>query len=252
MCAPLCLLHKSVRAITMYQKFTIFWQPIRYRSLRMTFFNRSKQRLSYLFRVVYLCPFMIRFRLCSLTITKLSILSPLPSDLTTLSLAVKMQSSKRTLRSHEIPVNSNNNNASNTLSNMSSLTSPNVTNNNNGQQVVMEADLDLNFSLQYPHFLKRDGNRLLILLQRRKKYKTRTILGYKTLAEGVIRMDAVLQKSMDMTIELSVSGNKATGRPGAIVATIRAERVSSIPVDHDNKNLSSVLIAGGLQLNRNV
>ncbi|GBP68218.1 Phosphofurin acidic cluster sorting protein 1 [Eumeta japonica] len=29
------------------------------------------------------------------------------------------------------------------------------------------------------------------MLQRRKKYKNRTILGYKTLAEGVIRMDQV-------------------------------------------------------------
>lgn len=33
--------------------------------------------------------------------------------------------------------------------------------------------------------------RLQIMLQRRKKYKNRTILGYKTLAEGVIRMDQV-------------------------------------------------------------
>lgn len=106
----------------------------------------------------------------------------------------------------------------------------------------MEADLDLNFSLQYPHFIKRDGNRLLITLQRRKKYKTRTILGYKTLAEGVIRMDAVLQKSMDMTVELHAPGKG--NRPGCVLATVRAERVSSIPVDHDNKNISNVLIAG--------
>ncbi|XP_061388508.1 phosphofurin acidic cluster sorting protein 1-like, partial [Musca vetustissima] len=43
-------------------------------------------------------------RLCSLTITRLTILTPLPGDMTSLSLAVKMQSSKRTLRSHEIPI----------------------------------------------------------------------------------------------------------------------------------------------------
>lgn len=123
--------------------------------------------------------------------------------------------------------------------------SSNVNNNNNSSSngiPLMEADLDLNFSLQYPHFIKRDGNRLVIMLQRRKKYKTRTILGYKTLAEGVIRMDAVLQKSMDMIIELNVSGKG--GRTGFVLATIRAERVSSIPVDHDNKHINSVLIAG--------
>lgn len=90
--------------------------------------------------------------------------------------------------------------------------------------------------------------RLLILLQRRKKYKTRTILGYKTLAEGVIKMDAVLQKSMDMTVELSDAACK-TGRPGLPIATIRATQITSSPVDQiDNKNNNSVLIAGECQL----
>jgi hypothetical protein len=46
--------------------------------------------------------------------------------------------------------------------------------------------------VQYPHFLKGDGNRLQIMLQRRKKYKNRTILGYKTLAAGHINMSQVV------------------------------------------------------------
>lgn len=79
-------------------------------------------------------------------------------------------------------------------------------------------------------------------MQRRKKYKSRTILGYKTLAEGIIRMDAVLQKSMDMTVELTASDK--TGRQRCTVATLRADRVSSIPADHDNKNNNSVVLAG--------
>lgn len=45
--------------------------------------------------------------------------------------------------------------------------------------------------LQYPHFLKREGNKLQIMLQRRKRYKNRTILGYKTLAVGSINMAEV-------------------------------------------------------------
>ncbi|XP_059609911.1 phosphofurin acidic cluster sorting protein 2-like isoform X1 [Phlebotomus argentipes] len=166
-------------------------------------------------------------RLCSLTITRLSLLSPLPVDLSSVSLAVKMQSSKRTLRSHEIPV-------------PQSVLTANASGAVLNSPPLLETELDLNFSLQYPHFIKRDGNRLLILLQRRKKYKTRTILGYKTLAEGMIRMDAVLQKSMDMTVELSATGKGS--RPGVTLATLRAERVSSIPVDHDNKNNNSVLL----------
>lgn len=47
------------------------------------------------------------------------------------------------------------------------------------------------FVFQYPHFLKRDGNKLHVMLQRRKRYKNRTILGYKTLAHGVINMAQV-------------------------------------------------------------
>ncbi|XP_052834876.1 phosphofurin acidic cluster sorting protein 2 isoform X3 [Drosophila gunungcola] len=191
-------------------------------------------------------------RLCSLTITRLSILTPLPGDTTSLSLAVKMQSSKRTLRSHEIPINGSALTSSAPLQGNSPMSvaggaggTPGSAGTGGGLGVAVpltETELDLHFSLQYPHFIKRDGNsRLVILLQRRKKYKSRTILGYKTLAEGIIRMDAVLQKSMDMIIELTASGKN--GRPGTVVACLRAERVSSIPVDHDNKNNNSVLLA---------
>lgn len=47
---------------------------------------------------------------------------------------------------------------------------------------------------QYPHFLKRDANKLQIMLQRRKRYKNRTILGYKTLALGLINMAEVRER----------------------------------------------------------
>lgn len=57
-------------------------------------------------------------------------------------------------------------------------------------RVPLHADMRL-FHLQYPHFLKRDANKLQIMLQRRKRYKNRTILGYKTLALGLINMAEV-------------------------------------------------------------
>ena len=44
---------------------------------------------------------------------------------------------------------------------------------------------------QYPHFLKREGNKLHIMLQRRKKYKNQKIPGYKTLAAGQVNMAQV-------------------------------------------------------------
>lgn len=52
---------------------------------------------------------------------------------------------------------------------------------------------------QYPHFLKRDANKLQIMLQRRKRYKNRTILGYKTLALGLINMAEVSQPDSALT-----------------------------------------------------
>lgn len=194
-----------------------------------------------------LCICVAIYRLCSLTISRLSLLTPLPADLTSLSLAVKMQSSKRTLRSHEIPVpqcalvghtctpqsssssaaancgGSAANNATTaaaqsqstatasggggggasagasqshsnqmtaghaTISSTNSCGAFGTFGSANGgtsaeagggggaasgggggcgtagcgtpQSTLLETDLDLHFSLQYPHFIKRDGNR---------------------------------------------------------------------------------------------
>lgn len=58
-------------------------------------------------------------------------------------------------------------------------------------------------NLQYPHFLKRDANKLQIMLQRRKRYKNRTILGYKTLALGLINMAEVSQLDTAVNITLN-------------------------------------------------
>lgn len=162
--------------------------------------------------------FNLLHRLCSLTITRLSLLTPLPADLSSLSLAVKMHSSKRTLRSHEIPVplsalsvtacapspgtpsttattsNSTQTSTVSTTVTASQSTTGNVVASTTttaantpfgtggigltagggggaggvlsssgvtlGAMPLLETDLDLHFSLQYPHFLKRDGNRL--------------------------------------------------------------------------------------------
>lgn len=121
-----------------------------------------------------------------------------------------MQSSKRTLRSNEIALPANG---------------------------LLDTGLEMTFSLQYPHFLKRDGNRLHILLQRRKRYKNRTMLGYKTLAEGVIRMDHVLQRQMDMELELVIDGGGGGGsgsKDKVTVAKLMVLQLSSTPVDGEN------------------
>lgn len=114
-------------------------------------------------------------RLCSVSITRLTLMMPLPPDLTSLSLAVKMQSSKRTLRSHEIPVPQTFLTGSNSVgfgsttgSAPPSLAACNLNNTSFGSiggsaSSFFETDLDLHFSLQYPHFIKRDGNRFVTI-----------------------------------------------------------------------------------------
>ncbi|XP_041468725.1 phosphofurin acidic cluster sorting protein 2-like isoform X2 [Lytechinus variegatus] len=147
-------------------------------------------------------------RLCSLRLTRLVVHKALESDLNSIIIAVRMQSSKRTLRSNEIFLQ---------------------------QGKILDTVLDLSFSLQYPHFLKRDGNKLRIMLQRRKRYKNRTILGYKTLAVGLINMSEVLQQSKDN--ELSLYG-KEHGMARDKVAQVTVLGLSSQPVDQVKRDRS--------------
>ncbi|XP_032664421.1 phosphofurin acidic cluster sorting protein 2 isoform X3 [Odontomachus brunneus] len=147
-------------------------------------------------------------RLCSLTLTRLVILRPLGSDLASISIAVKMQSSKRTLRSNEMAIPSGG---------------------------ILDTELELQFALQYPHFLKRDGNKLLILLQRRKRYKNRTMLGYKTLAEGIVNMAQVLQRQMDLELELISDKAEKYGGHSVALARVSVVALTSQPVDHDKR-----------------
>ncbi|CAB1424245.1 unnamed protein product [Pleuronectes platessa] len=149
-------------------------------------------------------------RLCSLTLKKLVVLKELDKELNSLSIAVKIQGSKRLLRSNEY------------------ILPPNG---------LMETDLELTFSLQYPHFLKRDANRLQIMLQRRKRYKNRTILGYKTLAVGVINMAEVMQHPTDGGQILGLHSN--VKEAPVRVAEISVYSLSSQPIDHEDGSVQA-------------
>uniref|UniRef100_A0A4X2LG89 Phosphofurin acidic cluster sorting protein 2 n=1 Tax=Vombatus ursinus TaxID=29139 RepID=A0A4X2LG89_VOMUR len=154
--------------------------------------------------------FVLTFRLCSLTLKKLVVFKELEKELISVVIAVKMQGSKRILRSHEIVLPPS------------------------GQ---VETDLALTFSLQYPHFLKREGNKLQIMLQRRKRYKNRTILGYKTLAVGSINMAEVMQHPTEggQVLSLCSSIKEVTAK----VAEIWIFSLSSQPIDHDDSTMHS-------------
>uniref|UniRef100_A0A8C9YC23 Phosphofurin acidic cluster sorting protein 2 n=1 Tax=Sander lucioperca TaxID=283035 RepID=A0A8C9YC23_SANLU len=147
-------------------------------------------------------------RLCSLTLKKLIVMRELDKELISVVIAVKIQGSKRVLRSHEIVL---------------------------PPSGSVETDLALTFSLQYPHFLKREGNKLQILLQRRKRYKNRTILGYKTLAVGSIDMAEVMQHPTEGGQVLPLCSNQKDmlGK----VAEIWIFSLSSQPIDHEEAAL---------------
>uniref|UniRef100_A0A672IQR8 Phosphofurin acidic cluster sorting protein 2 n=1 Tax=Salarias fasciatus TaxID=181472 RepID=A0A672IQR8_SALFA len=147
-------------------------------------------------------------RLCSLTLKKLVVLRELDKELISVVIAVKIQGSKRILRSHEIVL---------------------------PPSGSVETDLALTFSLQYPHFLKREGNKLQIMLQRRKRYKNRTILGYKTLAVGSIDMAEVMQHPTEGGQVLPLCSNQKDmlGK----VAEIWIFSLSSQPIDHEEATL---------------
>ncbi|XP_057370592.1 phosphofurin acidic cluster sorting protein 2-like isoform X3 [Daphnia carinata] len=149
-------------------------------------------------------------RLCSLTLSRLTILKPLGSDISSITLAVKMQSSKRTLRSNEIMLPAGGG--------------------------LLDTELELRFALQYPHYLKQweAGNRLQVMLQRRKRYKNRTILGYKTLCSSTINMVAAVQRQIDMELELYGETSSTSGKESvAPLARVQVQSLSSQPVDHE-------------------
>ncbi|XP_028829031.1 phosphofurin acidic cluster sorting protein 2-like isoform X2 [Denticeps clupeoides] len=146
-------------------------------------------------------------RLCSLTLKKLIVLKELDRELNSVVIAVKIQGSKRILRSNEYVL---------------------------PPSGLMETDLELTFSLQYPHFLKRDANRLQIMLQRRKRYKNRTILGYKTLAMGVINMAEVMQHPTDGGQILGLHSNVKEAPVRA--AELSVFSLSSQPIDPEDSS----------------
>uniref|UniRef100_A0A2K6MM20 Phosphofurin acidic cluster sorting protein 2 n=1 Tax=Rhinopithecus bieti TaxID=61621 RepID=A0A2K6MM20_RHIBE len=101
----------------------------------------------------------------------------------------------------------------------------------------VETDLALTFSLQYPHFLKREGNKLQIMLQRRKRYKNRTILGYKTLAVGSISMAEVMQHPSEGGQVLSLCSSIKEAPVKA--AEIWIASLSSQPIDHEDSAMQA-------------
>nr|KAF6296548.1 hypothetical protein mMyoMyo1_014715 [Myotis myotis] len=149
-------------------------------------------------------------RLCSVTLKKLVVLKELEKELVSLVIAVQMQGSKGILRSHEIVLPSSG---------------------------PVETDLALTFSLEYPHFLKRKGNQLQIMLQQRKCSNNRTILGYRTLATGAVHMAELMQRPPEggqvLSLSSRIRGSSIT------VAEIWISSLSSQPIDDEDGSMQA-------------
>ncbi|XP_062502204.1 phosphofurin acidic cluster sorting protein 2-like [Corticium candelabrum] len=138
-------------------------------------------------------------RWCRLKLIGLEIVCPDDLNLNGVIIAVSMKNMRRTLRSTDLAL---------------------IT---GGKTSVA---LDLTFSLQYPHYLKRNGNCLQIMLQRRNRYKNKSMPGFKTLAIGHVYMDQVLQHSLSGPMPLV---GKAKGGQKT-VANVEVELIDSEPV----------------------
>ncbi|XP_036197010.1 phosphofurin acidic cluster sorting protein 2-like isoform X2 [Myotis myotis] len=144
-------------------------------------------------------------RWCSLTVTKLVIYKKLAKDLNSVVISVRMRDSKGILRSQEIVL---------------------------PRSRPVQTNLALTFSLQYSHFLKGEGNKLLIMLEQRKCSKNTNVLGYKTLASGAIHMADVMQRNPRCGQMVSLS--RSIKESSTTVAEIWISSLCSEPMEHED------------------
>ena len=173
-------------------------------------------------------------RILKFCITKLS----LKSEFTSVILATKLETSKRSIRTMDIALK------------------PEL------KETSLSADLKLNYNIAYPHFLKKDTNFIYFCIQKRKKLKNRTILGFKTLAFTAIDLSLVLQKPLTTELALfyfnsnsSINSNLANIFPlnnnvsnRTVIGSIKIQSLTSSPIDclelennfnHFNRNFST-------------
>ncbi|KAK6057886.1 hypothetical protein COOONC_04558, partial [Cooperia oncophora] len=86
------------------------------------------------------------FRVCFLSLNRV-VLHSLPTQTQSIVITAKLEGNKRSLRSNDIGVIP--------------------------QHGRIDLDLDISFTIQYPHFVKRKGNTLQVLIQRRRRFKNR-------------------------------------------------------------------------------
>ncbi|XP_006097437.1 phosphofurin acidic cluster sorting protein 2-like [Myotis lucifugus] len=100
----------------------------------------------------------------------------------------------------------------------------------------VQTNLALTFSLQYNHFLKGEGNKLLIMLEQRKCSKNRNVLGYETLATGAIHMADVMQRNPKCGQMVSLC--RSIKESSTTVAEIWISSLCSQPIEHKDSAMN--------------
>ncbi|KAE9413857.1 hypothetical protein Angca_010107, partial [Angiostrongylus cantonensis] len=127
---------------------------------------------------------VVQRRVCSLSVNRV-VLNSLPTQTHSIVFTAKLEGNKRTLRSNDVEVTT--------------------------CHGSVDLDLDISFTIQYPHFIKRKGNVLQILIQRRRRYKNRPFpSSFKTIAVGMVNLTQLLQQGglREMSLWSSDSNNK--------------------------------------------
>eukprot|EP01135_Chromosphaera_perkinsii_P002748 Nk52_evm116s226 gene=Nk52_evmTU116s226 len=148
-------------------------------------------------------------RICNITVTHLDVLMPLDREATFIFFAVLVKGVKRgTLRSDAIEL---------------------------GEDLKLDLDLDLAFSLQYPHDLKDfEARPIKISLQKRKRVPNPSLGMHKSCCEAWLHMSKVLQKPFEGFMDL-------TNNKGQVVARAKLKLTStSISFDHETNLLAGL------------
>ncbi|XP_054564794.1 phosphofurin acidic cluster sorting protein 2-like isoform X5 [Eptesicus fuscus] len=103
----------------------------------------------------------------------------------------------------------------------------------------VKTDLKLTFSLQYPHSIKREGNKLQIMLQKKLRLENQTILGYQTLAMGTIDMAEVIQRAPEAGQVLSLYSTIREASTHVAEVTISSLSSQSIDLIHSTQEAKS-------------
>jgi hypothetical protein len=154
-------------------------------------------------------------RVCRFCIKKLNI----QSDFSSIVLAVKLDASKRSLRTVDIPLTKDVQNDS------------------------YYADLNLHYTVTYPHYIKKDTNNLYFYIQKRKKLKNRAILGFKTLAIGFVDLSGIMQKPFSSELPLYFASNQTSN--------VNSNLNNFNPIvfsNHNNTDNKSQKIIGSLKI----